>query len=139
MYEGKWQAVSGKLGTATIPLPEAVLTIMGDNYTVDSPDGEDAGNLFWGPEAEMRTLDMVGTSGPHQGSRIEALARVKGSFLQLCYAVDGGRRPEHFSPVSGTAVVTVRYRKLEPGEDRDYASMLAEAEAEGEAIESAKS
>lgn len=132
MYDGKWQAVSGKLGTATIPLPEAVLTIVGDSYTVDSPDGEDAGNLFWGPEAEMRTLDMVGTSGPHQGSRIEALTRVKGKFLQLCYSVDGSRRPVNFSPTSGTAVVTVRYRKVEPGETTDYASMLAEAEAEPE-------
>lgn len=139
MYEGKWQAVSGKLGTATIPLPETVLTISGADYTVESPQGEDAGSLVWGPEAEMRTLDMVGTSGPHHGSRIEAIARVKGKFLQLCYSVDGGRRPVNFSPVPGTGVVTVRYRKLEPGEERDYASLLAEAEAEGESMGSAES
>ncbi|MEJ6601397.1 MAG: hypothetical protein ACKVI3_06700 [Verrucomicrobiia bacterium] len=132
MYDGKWQAVSGKLGTETIPLPETVLTIAGEGYTVDSPSGADAGDLVWGPEAEMRTMDMAGTSGPHQGSKIEALARVKGRFLQLCYAVDGSRRPVDFNPTQGTAVVTVRYRKIEPGETTDYASLLAEAEAEGE-------
>ncbi|GAB5560334.1 MAG: hypothetical protein SynsKO_19810 [Synoicihabitans sp.] len=133
MFKGKWQAVSGKLGTATIPLPATVLTIAGEGYAVQSPEGEDSGDIVWGAGKDERTMDMIGTEGPHKGSRIEALARVRGKFLQLCYAVDGSRRPTTFETTPGTAVVTVRYRRIESGDAIDYASRLAEAEAAAEA------
>lgn len=130
MYDGTWQAVSGKLGTDTIPLPATVLTIEGEQYTVNSPEGEDRGKIVWGDPGDTRRMDLRGTRGPHTGTKIEGLVRVKGNFLQLCYAVDGTRRPTNFEPTPGSAVVTVRYRRLEPGESKDYASILAEAEAE---------
>ncbi len=132
MFDGKWQAVSGKLGTDTIPLPATVLTIEGESYAVDSPSGKDSGDAVWGPDADERTLDMKGTTGPHRGTRIEALARVKGRFLQLCYAVDGSRRPVSFDSAPGSAVVTVQYRRIESGDSTNYATRLAEAKAEGE-------
>ena len=111
-FDGDWETVSGRLGTASIPLPPTTFSIEGNAYAVKTPEGVDAGSIEWGPEADLREMDMIGTSGAHAGSKIEALARVKGRVLQLCYAVDGSARPRDFNAKSGTAVVTVRYRRL---------------------------
>jgi uncharacterized protein (TIGR03067 family) len=111
-FNGEWETVSGRLGTASIPLPPTTFSIRGDAYTVQTPDGLDEGSITWGPEAVLREMDMIGTKGAHAGSKIEALVRVKGRVLQLCYAVDGGARPKDFNATSGTAVVTVRYRRI---------------------------
>ena len=113
MFDGVWKAVSGKLGDQTIPLPDTVLKIAGGRYLVETPEGEDAGDLKWGPEGAVQSVDMVGTAGAHAGNRIEGIARVKGKFMQLCYAVDGSGRPRSFEAVPGTAVVTVRYRRMD--------------------------
>ncbi len=113
MFDGDWKAVSGKLGNQTIPLPDTMLKISGEGYVVETPDGQDKGDLKWGPEGDARTIDMIGTAGPHQGSRIEGIVRVKGKFMQLCYAVDGSGRPRSFEAAQGTAVVTVRYRRMD--------------------------
>jgi len=112
VFDGVWKAVSGKLGTDTIPLPDTAFTITGDTYRVDSPSGVDEGRLDWGEGDEVRPVDMRGTRGDHAGNTLHALARVKGDILQLCYAVDGSGRPRDFSPAQGTAVVTVRYRRI---------------------------
>lgn len=116
VFDGTWQAVSGKLGTASIPLPETQLRIEGERYVVESGQGIDRGTLHWGPEAEYRQLDMTGTAGDHRGHRIEAIVRVKGDLMQLCYAVDGSARPQSFETRTGTAVVTVRYRRVTDGQ-----------------------
>lgn len=112
MFDGTWKAVSGKLGTDTIPLPDTTFVVNGTNYEVTSPSGIDGGQLDWGEGDDVRTVDLKGTSGEHAGNTIHALARVKGDILQLCYAVDGSGRPRDFSPAQGTAVVTVRYRRI---------------------------
>jgi uncharacterized protein (TIGR03067 family) len=114
MFDGIWKAVSGKLGTDTIPLPDTTLHIDGDNYVVDSANGRDEGKLVWGGDDEQPTVDMRGTAGDHRGHTIEALARVRGDHLQLCYAVDGSGRPRSFAVSAGIAVVTVRYRRITP-------------------------
>ena len=36
--------------------------------------------------------------------------------MQLCYAVDGSARPSSFAVRQGTAVVTVRYRRVTGGQ-----------------------
>lgn len=111
-FDGKWKAVSGKLGTDTIPLPDTTLHIQGDRYTVESGNGRDEGELSWAGDAEQPTVDMKGTAGDHVGHTIAAIARVKGDVMQLCYAVDGSARPQSFKVRQGTAVVTVRYRRV---------------------------
>ncbi len=112
MFDGTWKAVSGKLGTETIPLPDTTLMITGDTYEVTSPTGVDGGELHWGEAGEFQTVDLKGTSGAHAGNTIHALARVKGDLLQLCYAVDGSDRPRSFNARQGQAIVTVRYRRI---------------------------
>jgi uncharacterized protein (TIGR03067 family) len=112
MFDGTWKTVSGKLGTETIPLPDTTFVVAGERYEVMSPSGTDGGRLDWGAGEEVRTVDLVGTRGEHAGNTIQALARVKGDILQLCYAVDGSGRPRDFSPPAGAAVVTVRYRRV---------------------------
>jgi len=112
VFDGTWQAVSGKLGTDTIPLPDTILHIEGDRYSVESANGRDEGELSWGGEPEQPTVDMKGTAGDHRGHTIAAIARVKGAVMQLCYAVDGSARPRSFKAAPGTAVVTVRYRRI---------------------------
>lgn len=115
MFDGKWQTVSGKLGTDTIPLPATVMHLAGDRYEVHGPDGIDAGELIWGEtggDGNERCVDLRGTSGTHAGNTIVARARVKGDLLQLCYAVDGTGRPASFQTVQGQAVVTVRYKRV---------------------------
>jgi uncharacterized protein (TIGR03067 family) len=112
-FDGDWETVSGRLGTDTIPLPKSRFVIAGDRYAVKTPEGLDEGRIEWGPEAELRQMDMIGTGGKHAGNKIEALVRVKGRVLQLCYAVDGTARPRDFNATPGTAVVTVRYKRIE--------------------------
>ena len=114
-FDGDWETVSGRLGTDTIPLPKSRFLIVGDRYTVKTPEGVDEGRIKWGPEADLRQMDMIGTGGSHAGNTIEALARVKGRVLQLCYAVDGTTRPRDFNAMPGTAVVTVRYKRIGTG------------------------
>jgi uncharacterized protein (TIGR03067 family) len=101
----------GDWGRDTIPLPKSRFVIEGDRYAVHTPEGLDEGRIEWGPEEDLRHMDMIGTGGTHAGVTIHALARVKGRVLQLCYAVDGSRRPKDFNAKPGSAVVTVRYRR----------------------------
>lgn len=112
MFDGTWKTVSGKLGTDTIPLPDTTLHIEGNRYRVESANGRDEGELTVGGDAEQPTVDMKGTSGDHQGHTISAIARIRGDHMQLCYAVDGSARPKSFSVGPGTAIVTVRYRRV---------------------------
>ncbi len=112
MFDGTWKAVSGKLGTDSIPLPDTTLRIEGDRYTVESANGRDEGELIWGGDDEQPTVDLKGTAGDHKGHTIAAIARIRGDHMQLCYAVDGSARPSSFSVGPGTAVVTVRYRRV---------------------------
>ena len=112
MFDGIWKAVSGKLGTETIPLPDTVLHISGDHYEVHAPTGVDAGELCWHESGEECAVDLRGTSGAHAGNLIEARARVKGDLMQLCYAVDGSGRPAGFTAAPGQAMVTVRYHRV---------------------------
>ena len=111
-FDGNWETVSGRLGTDTIPLPKSLFVIAGERYSVKTPDGLDEGRIEWGAEGELREMDMIGTGGSHAGIKIQALARVRGKVMQLCYAVDGSKRPRDFNASPGTAVVTVRYRRL---------------------------
>ncbi len=111
-FDGTWQVVSGKLGTDSIPLPATTLRIAGDRYTVASAEGHDTGKLTWGGDQAQPTVDLIGMTGEHRGLTILALARVKGDQMQLCYAVDGGVRPPSFAVRPGSAVVTVRYRRV---------------------------
>ena len=112
-FLGKWQMVSGRLGAATIPLPEALFTIEAEHYQVDSQLGRDEGRLEWLQGSDPQAVNLAGTGGAHAGARIEAIIRVRGRVLQLCYAVDGSRRPRDFEPQSGAAVVVVRYRRAD--------------------------
>jgi len=112
MFDGTWKAISGKLGTDTIPLPETELMITGETYEVRSPEGVDHGALAWGMSDGEHTVRMQGMSGPHSDTAIDALARVKGDLMQLCYAVDGSGRPTSFSAQPGQAIVTVRYKRV---------------------------
>jgi len=117
VFDGAWETVSGKLGTDTIPLPKSRFVIEGEGYTVKTPDGLDEGRIEWGPEAELCQMDMIGTGGTHLGAKIRALVRVRGKVMQLCYAVDGTARPRDFNPGPGSAVVTVRYRRIDGSAD----------------------
>ena len=116
MFDGVWKAVSGKLGTDSIPLPDTMLHIEGNRYTVESGNGRDEGELTWGGDDQQPTVDMKGTAGDHVGHTIAAIARVRGDVMQLCYAVDGSARPSSFAVRQGTAVVTVRYRRVTGGQ-----------------------
>ena len=112
-FLGKWQMVSGRLGASPIPLPETVFTISADRYRVESAEGRDEGRLEWLPDSEPQGVNLAGTGGAHAGVRIEAIIRVRGRVLQLCYAVDGSKRPRDFEPHSGAAIVNVRYRRAD--------------------------
>ncbi len=111
-FEGKWTAISGRLGASEIPLPDTVFTLSGEHYAVESGNGRDEGRLVWGTQADPQTLDLVGTGGTHAGKTLHAIVRVRGDVMQLCYAVDGSGRPGGFDAGSGDAVVTVRYRRI---------------------------
>jgi uncharacterized protein (TIGR03067 family) len=112
MFDGIWQAVSGKLGQSTIPLPDTQLTITGSEYVVDSPNGRDEGRITLGAVGEPQEVDLEMTKGPNAGTLIRAIGRVRGDVMQFCYAVDGSARPRSFDVTSGTAVVTVRYKRV---------------------------
>src|SRR5690606_34234194 len=51
-FEGKWTAISGRLGASEIPLPDTVFTLSGAHYAVESGNGRDEGRLVWGTQAE---------------------------------------------------------------------------------------
>ncbi|WP_221030482.1 TIGR03067 domain-containing protein [Actomonas aquatica] len=112
-FTGRWEAVSGRLGASAIPLPATTLTLEATRYTVKSPQGTDHGNATWDLTADPVTLDMRGTSGAHSGNTIHAIARTRGPVLQLCYAVDGSKRPTTFDVPAGAVWVTVRYKRLD--------------------------
>ena len=65
----------------------------------------------------MQAVDLVGTGGAHAGQTLAAIIRVRGRVLQLCYAIDGSRRPTTFDVPPGAAWVTVRYRRLDEGDE----------------------
>lgn len=104
--------MGGRLGGASIPLPETTLSICADAYVVTSETGRDTGKLVWGDADGPLTVDLIGTTGAHAGNTIKAIARVRGDVMQLCYTVDGSARPDGFDVASGTPVVTVRYRRV---------------------------
>jgi uncharacterized protein (TIGR03067 family) len=111
-FVGRWSAVSGKLGASTIPLPDTTFEVKTDGYTVRAAGNQDAGKLKWRQIGDLQAVDLIGTAGAHAGKTIEAIVRVRGDVMQLCYAVDGTGRPRTFDIAGGTAVVTVRYRRV---------------------------
>lgn len=114
MFDGVWQSVGGKLGTASIPVPETRLTISGSAYAVEVAGQIERGRLEWDVAVEPTRVRMIGTAGDHAGHVVDAIMRVRGTIMQLCYAVDGGTRPGMFAEAeTRPAIVTVRYRQVE--------------------------
>ena len=112
MLEGTWRAVGGRLGTESIPIPATCFVITGDTYVIETPAGIERGCWVWLETEEPRVLRLTGTTGQHANQVIEALVRVRGSVMQLCYAVDGGPRPQDFADAETRgAVVTMRYHR----------------------------
>lgn len=112
MLDGDWQLLGARLGDQPIEIPGGRMTIADGRYTVDTPAGQDGGTVVLRAELDPMEIDLVGTQGPHAGTTIRAVIRLKGELLQLVYDVGGGRRPRDFTARSGTSVVAVRYKRV---------------------------
>ncbi len=112
-FFGVWEVVSGRLGSQSIPLPASQLTLAAATYRVETPTGVDHGKATWSEAYGQVALDLHDIGGEGGEQTIAAIARVRGSVLQLCYAVDGTGRPHGWEAPGGLAWVTVRYRRVE--------------------------
>ena len=113
MLDGTWELQGARLGDQSIEIPGGQMIVTGDRYSVQTPAGLDEGMLEVDAAADPIAVDLVGTAGPHAGTRIRAVARLKGDLLQLAYDVGGStRRPPDFVARGGTSVVAVRYKRV---------------------------
>ena len=110
MFSGIWFPHSAEFAGNEIPLHGTRLTIEGDRYGIETPDGKDAGTLVFNTAVVPHQIDIIGTDGPNSGRTILAIGRREADQLTICYDVGGGPRPSEFTAPEASTRLLVVYR-----------------------------
>lgn len=118
MLEGEWQILSVEYGGETIPGRVGTLEITGARFVLRLQGlPSESGRLHLNDRSSPASLDLMWTdrAGAAPGRSLNAIVRVRGGLMQLCYVPEAGAaRPGEFAsratPLSPPAVL-IRCRR----------------------------
>jgi uncharacterized protein (TIGR03067 family) len=109
---GQWAPQSAELGGQVFPVATfggATLLLTADTYEFAGDKGTYA-TVSTSPPAGM---DIRGREGPNAGRTIQAIYRLAGDALTVCYQLGPGARPSDFTSAGGSQVLLVRYQRIQ--------------------------
>jgi uncharacterized protein (TIGR03067 family) len=111
---GTWIPVEAELGGQKFPdevLKTIELIIRDDTYEVHVGPQVDRGKIQLVPTLDPKGIDIIGTQGPNAGKTLLAIYQRTGDTLQICYDLQGKKRPTEFKTQQDTQYFLVRYRR----------------------------
>lgn len=107
---GRWAPQSAELGGQAFPVANfrgATLQLTADTYEFAG----DRGSYALLPASAPARMDIVGREGPNAGRTIQAIYRLAGDSLTICYQLGPGERPGDFTTARGSQLLLVRYTR----------------------------
>jgi uncharacterized protein (TIGR03067 family) len=117
LLDGTWLPVEAILNGQKFPeeiLKTMKLIVQGGQYTVQVGPQTDQGTLKLDPIKTPKIMDIAGTEGPNKGKTILSIYELDGDSLKVCYALEGGQRPEVFETKPDTNLFLVVYKREKP-------------------------
>lgn len=111
---GQWKVESVEAGGMPVvseELQALVITIMGDHYSLMTPEGPDGGTLKLDETQKPKAMDATDTEGLEVGKVIKAIYELSGDTLRVCYALSGEERPKEFATKEDAPLLMIIYRR----------------------------
>jgi uncharacterized protein (TIGR03067 family) len=108
---GQWAPVSAELGGRAFSVATfggATLRLTADTYEFAG----DRGTYTLLATSVPARMDILGREGPNAGRTIQAIYRLAGDSLTVCYQLGPGERPSDFTTARGSQVLLLRYRRV---------------------------
>ena len=85
----------------------------GGKYTVDLGTEKDEGTFTVDPAKSPKELDVKPTGGPNKGKTLQAIYKIDGDTLTVCYEYDTttGLRPAKFESKDKTTHLLITYKR----------------------------
>jgi uncharacterized protein (TIGR03067 family) len=109
---GLWALDKAQLGGKEFPVASlngAMLTLGTRTYEFSG----DSGGYATVPDARPARLDIYGVRGPNAGRTIQAIYRVFGNEMDVCYQLGDGPRPLDFVSPPGSQIFLVHYKRVQ--------------------------
>jgi uncharacterized protein (TIGR03067 family) len=115
--EGVWLPIAADVSGRELEvgtLRVARLVIAAHVYRILDRDDHVVDNGEWrrAAHAAAQGIDLVGSTGPHNGKRIEALFELSGDRLLLCYDLESSERPAGMEPVADQLLLRITYARV---------------------------
>lgn len=113
---GKWALVKGELGGKDVTEHLKALDFRieaGGKYTATVGKMVDEGVFTVDPTKTPRHMDIkTGKGGPSAGATLNAIYKIDGDALVICYQFGGGDRPAAFRSEPGTQQYLAEYKRI---------------------------
>jgi uncharacterized protein (TIGR03067 family) len=112
--DGVYKATQAVMNGDDLPegdLASITVTFKGNTYAVEADGFSDSGTYTVDSSKSPALMDFKPTNGPAAGSTVKGIVSVEGDTVKLCYAGDGGARPEKFESSSGSGRVCMTFKK----------------------------
>ena len=108
--QGDWapvEIVANGEKTAVDELANIKLKVKGNEYFIETSDGQDQGAFKINEGSSPKSMDVTTAAG----SQLAAIYEVSGDTFKACYAINGAARPTEFKSAEGSDHVLAIYRR----------------------------
>ena len=98
--QGAWQATSVEANGSALPsedIANIVVTIKEKGYTRVNNEQSEHGSFTIDASKQPKEMDIHPETGPDEGKTLPAIYELSPDSFRICYAPEGGKRPESFS------------------------------------------
>jgi uncharacterized protein (TIGR03067 family) len=115
--EGAWLPIAADVSGRELEvntLRVARLVIATHVYCIFDRDDQvvDTGEWCRAGYGAVEGIDLVGSTGPHNGRRIEALFELNGDRLLICYDLENSQRPVRMEPLPEQLLLRITYARV---------------------------
>jgi uncharacterized protein (TIGR03067 family) len=108
---GTWLPVKAELaGKPFNFVKDFRLEVKGDRFVTQGGTQKDVGRLVF-LDGEPRGIDVIGEEGSNKGQRQQAIYRLSGDQLEVCYDLSGKERPKEFATRPDTRLFLISYKR----------------------------
>lgn len=112
--QGTWKPVSGVLSGEPFPrqsLEQMTLQINKEGYTYETSGFKDVGTIQIDGQTDPKQIDLQAKEGPNRGQTVNAIFKIEGDRLTICYELSGKNRPTSFSSPKDSQILLLIYEK----------------------------
>jgi uncharacterized protein (TIGR03067 family) len=116
MIEGSWRLIRAEQGGEKTPQEtfadlDIVYSFTEGSYTLEGPVN-DHGLYVCNDSSEPKTVDIISSEGENKDRAIQAIYKVDGNELTICYDFDD-KRPAGFSTADSETIFMAVYKRSE--------------------------